>query len=308
MRGGSCPRPRCLVELNPVIPGADIPMDKPRRAFNLRPMRRGSPRVKSVRGGAGGDGRQHLPPSVNETARRIQFWLRERRNEQRARGVEQYFKHEVVSLGLPTPMLRAFAREQAGVLVRVWGLDEATALCDRLLQKPELEVRGMGILILGAFKRQFDPRLTRAGRRWLGTRLDNWALVDSFCGSVLSPLLDRHPAVERTLRRWSRARSLWVRRAALVSLVPFARRGRLLDTAYELALEHFDDPEDLMHKATGWVLREAGKTDRSRLREFLRQHGPALPRTALRYAIEHFPEPERQRLLASTRPATRLPA
>jgi 3-methyladenine DNA glycosylase AlkD len=132
--------------------------------------------------------------------------------------------------------------------------------------------------------------------------LDNWALVDTFCGSVLSPVLKQHPEVEKTLRVWSRARSLWVRRAAIVTLVPCARRGELLDTAYELAREHFADPEDLMHKATGWLLREAGKTDVPRLRRFLLQHGPAIPRTTLCYAIERFPSAERLRLLTSTRP------
>jgi len=156
--------------------------------------------------------------------------------------------------------------------------------------------------MLGAFRREFRPALTRAARGWLETRLDNWALVDSFCGSVLSPLLQEHPGVEKTLRQWSGARGLWVRRAAVVTLVPFARHGRLLDTAYELAREHFADPEDLMHKAVGWLLREAGKTDPPRLREYLCRHGPAIPRTTLRYAIERFPAPQRRQLLERTRP------
>ena len=56
-----------------------------------------------------------------------------------------------------------------------------------------------------------------------------------------------------------------------------------------------------MHKAVGWLLREAGRTDRPRLEKWLRAKGPRLPRTTLRYAIEHFPEPERQALLRDTR-------
>jgi hypothetical protein len=84
-------------------------------------------------------------------------------------------------------------------------------------------------------------------------------------------------------------------------LVPFARRGQSLDLAYELAGDCFSDREDLMHKATGWLLREAGKTDMRRLRGFLLEHGPRVPRTALRYAIERFPENERAHLLAATR-------
>ena len=246
------------------------------------------------------------PPAVTAKAGEIITWLRQRSDPERARGVQQYFKDEIVALGIDTPTLREFAVGQSKRLTAVWALDDATALCDRLLREPELEVRGIGILILSAFKQEFRPALTRVARRWLETRLDNWALVDSFCGSVLSPLLEQHPAVEQTLRAWSRARSLWVRRAAIVTLVPFARRGRLLDTVYELAREHFGDPEDLMHKAVGWLLREAGKTDLPRLRQFLLRHGPAIPRTTLRYAIERFPAADRGRLLESTRP-TALP-
>ena len=245
-------------------------------------------------------------PTMTAKTREIIGWLRQRGDPKRARGVQQYFKHEIVALGIDTPTLREFAAGQSKQLTAAWSLPNATSLCDTLLQEPELEVRGIGIVILSAFKREFRPDLTRVARRWLETRLDNWALVDSFCGSILSPLLEQHPAVEQTLRAWSRARSLWVRRAAIVTLVPFARRGRLLDTVYELAQEHFEDSEDLMHKAVGWLLREAGKTDLPRLRQFLLQHGPAIPRTTLRYAIERFPAVDRGRLLESTRP-TALP-
>ena len=59
---------------------------------------------------------------------------------------------------------------------------------------------------------------------------------------------------------WTRSRSLWVRRAAAVALIPMARRGQALDVAYDVAARLLDDEEDLIHKATGWLLREAGKT------------------------------------------------
>lgn len=220
----------------------------------------------------------------------------------RAKGVQHYFKHTVVALGIDAPTIRGYARERVKQAIEAgWGLADGIGLCDRLLGEPELEVRGVGILILGAFKKDFGPDLIEPAERWLRTRLDNWALVDAFAGGVLSPFFERQPSVEAVLRRWSHDAVLWVRRAAPVTLVPFARRGLRLDLAYELAQEHFADREDLMHKATGWLLREAGKTEPRRLRDFLLKHGPAIPRTALRYAIERFPQPERRRLLAVTR-------
>jgi 3-methyladenine DNA glycosylase AlkD len=241
--------------------------------------------------------------AVEQAAADICSRLRRMGDPVRARGTQQYFKHEVVALGITTPVLRAFARERAAELLRQWQARQAIELCDRLLREPELEIRGTGFLILGAFGKQLTPDLLKRAERWFKRRLDNWALVDGFCGEVLSPLLERYPDVERILACWSRAKSLWLRRAALVALVPFARRGHRLDTVYRLAREHFADPEDLMHKATGWLLREAGKTDMPRLKRFLLRRGPAIPRTALRYAIERFPPSERNGLLRHTRKA-----
>jgi 3-methyladenine DNA glycosylase AlkD len=243
-----------------------------------------------------------VSPEVSQAAESLLTSLRRRSNPERAKGVQQYFKHAVVSLGMDTPTLRACVREELKTLKPGWKLPEAVALCDLLLREPELEARGAGLLILSGFKREFSPALLSAATGWLETRLDNWALVDSFCSLVLSPILGGFPDVLAELRVWSRHRILWVRRAALVTLIPHARRGQLLDAAYEMAVEHFADPEDLMHKATGWLLREAGKKDSRRLRQYLLKHGPAIPRTALRYAIERFPAAERKDLLERTRP------
>lgn len=246
------------------------------------------------------------PPGVEPEAQAMIRALRKLRNPDRAQGVQQYFKQAVVALGIDTPTLRELARQHVGRLKSGWTVTDAIALCDRLLREPELEIRGLGILVLGAFQKQFAPDLGPVARRWLETRLDNWALVDSFCSLVLSPSLERQALGEVTLRRWSQDPSLWVRRASLVTLVPFARRGRFLDLTFELAREHFPDREDLMHKATGWLLREAGKTDQPRLKRFLIEHGPAIPRTSLRYAIERFPAAERADLLVATRRDTRV--
>ena len=103
------------------------------------------------------------------------------------------------------------------------------------------------------------------------------------------------------LELWSVEPSLWVRRAVIVTFVPFARKGERLEAAYEVAREHFADSEDLMHKAMGWLLRECGKTDMNRLKLFLLRYGPEIPRTTLRYAIERFPAAQRARLLTVIR-------
>jgi len=88
---------------------------------------------------------------------------------------------------------------------------------------------------------------------------------------------------------------------SVVPLVPFARHGRYLEQSYATVWALRADPEDLMHKATGWLLREAGKADAARLERFLLERGTRLPRTTIRYAIERFPPGKRKRILTATR-------
>ena len=245
------------------------------------------------------------PPEARAVAAEIARALRRRRNARRAQGVQRFFKDTVVALGIDTPSLRAFARDRARQLRAHWTAARMADCAECLLAEPELEIRGTALLLLADQQRALTPDFLPRAESWLRRHLDNWALVDTFCGAILSPLLRREPDMERVLARWSRADSLWVRRAALVTLVPLARRGERLDLAYRLAAEHFPDPEDLIHKATGWLLRDAGKTDPDRLRRFLLDHGPAIPRTALRYAIERFEPAARANLLHATRKAGR---
>ena len=94
---------------------------------------------------------------------------------------------------------------------------------------------------------------------------------------------------------------MWVRRASAVGLIPAVRRGIALDAAYQVASQLHGDREDLIQKAVGWMLREAGKADDRRLERYLRANGPSIPRTTVRYAIERYPPPTRRALLEATR-------
>jgi 3-methyladenine DNA glycosylase AlkD len=126
--------------------------------------------------------------------------------------------------------------------------------------------------------------------------INNWDLVDVSCGAIVGGWLlhrDRTPLYDL-----ARSPLLWERRIAVVSTQFFLRAGQSQDT-YRLGVLLFDDPHDLMHKAVGWMLREAGKrVDAQELRRFLDDYAARLPRTALRYAIEHFGPEERKHYLS----------
>jgi len=183
-----------------------------------------------------------------------------------------------------------------------WTIADAALFADALIVDQYLEAKSVGIELLARHRREFTPRLLMTWKRWLA-RGDaaNWATTDAICGSLIGPLLVAYPALAPRMRDWARHRSLWVRRASAVSLIPSLRKGAALDLAYHIASALSDDEEDLIQKAVGWMLREAGKADPARLDRYLRQHGPAIPRTTVRYAIERFSRMKRLELLRATR-------
>jgi 3-methyladenine DNA glycosylase AlkD len=201
-----------------------------------------------------------------------------------------------------TATMRALARSIHAQHKDTWSIDEAMAFADTLIEDRYLEVKAVGIEVVARYRRDFTPRLLPAWKRWLaGNHSANWATTDAICGALIGPLILAHAELGARLRVWARDRNMWVRRASIVGLIPRARRGESLDLVYEIARRLHGDPEDLIQKAVGWTLREAGKTDMARLERYLRTNGAAIPRTTLRYAIERFPEQKRRALLAATR-------
>jgi 3-methyladenine DNA glycosylase AlkD len=146
-----------------------------------------------------------------------------------------------------------------------------------------------------------DPDLLGHVRRWLEDWCGNWGLVDNLAPSVLSPLLREYPELVPEVKEWTSSENQWVRRGAAVGFVSLVEDDDFRDAAYEVATALLGDKEDLIHKAVGWLLREAGKVDRDRLEAYLLAQGPRLPRTTLRYAIEKFPKEDRNRIMEATR-------
>jgi 3-methyladenine DNA glycosylase AlkD len=184
-----------------------------------------------------------------------------------------------------------------------WSINEAMAFAETLIADRYLEVKSIGIELVARYRRQFTPALLPMWKRWLARNHSaNWATTDAICGALIGPLLVDCPRLAAEMPAWSRDANMWVRRASIVSLIPLLRKGLLLalDIAYDIAQRLHADTEDLIRKAVGWTLREAGKADPVRLERYLRARGPRIPRTTLRYAIERFPPEKRSAILKAT--------
>ncbi|OQA79419.1 MAG: DNA alkylation repair enzyme [Lentisphaerae bacterium ADurb.Bin242] len=191
-------------------------------------------------------------------------------------------------LGVTVPASRKIARKY-----RELPLPEVL----KLLKNPYHEVRFCALMILVEQYERGDEKLRdRIYLLYLGnTRyINNWDLVDLSAPDIVGThLLNGDRSV---LDRLAGSGSLWEQRIAMVSTITFIRKGEFADT-FRLAERFRTHRHDLMHKAAGWMLREVGKRDRSALTEFLRKHRLSMPRTMLRYAIEHYPEEQRREFL-----------
>jgi 3-methyladenine DNA glycosylase AlkD len=170
---------------------------------------------------------------------------------------------------------------------------------EKLLESPIHEIRAGACSLMD--KQARSKKTTDGRRRELydlymrrHDRINNWDLVDLCCIHVVGAYLaDRPRAV---LYKLARSKNMWQRRTAIVSTAYFMRQGEVRD-AFKIAEMLLDDPQDLVHKATGWMLRFAGDVDRPRLVSFLDKHAAWMPRVALRYAIEHFDKKQRAHYL-----------
>jgi 3-methyladenine DNA glycosylase AlkD len=201
-------------------------------------------------------------------------------------GKGQYGEGDVF-LGLKVPQTRLIAR-QCGAL--------PLPQVERLMRSPFHEARLLALLILvERFQKAEGPARKKIASFYLKnkSRINNWDLVDLSAPYILGPHIREQGADDLRLTL-ARSKKLWDRRLAMVST--FADlRAKDTDSVFRLAALFMDDREDLMHKACGWLLREAGKVDLAALRVFLKKHSATMPRTMLRYAIERMTPAERQR-------------
>jgi 3-methyladenine DNA glycosylase AlkD len=213
----------------------------------------------------------------------------------------RYFRgeHGLGFYNTGTKPMRALARSIHLAQRERWDVGAAMAFADLLIADRYLEVKSIGIEVVARYRREFEPRLLPRWKRWLSANHSaNWATTDTICGMLIGPLLVHHPELAAQMRGWSKDRNMWVRRASIVGLLPLVRARGEIDLVYEIAKRLHSDPNDLIHKAVGWALREAGKVDPGRLERYLRVNVRVIPRTSFRYAIERFSQTKRSRLMA----------
>ena len=233
------------------------------------------------------------------SAARVIKAIQDEASPTQARHLQRFFKtskgeygHGDVFLGVTVPQTRKIANEYK---------DLSLPQIDKLMASKFHEVRFCGLVILTlqfksssestVHKKIFDFYLKQVKAE----RVNNWDLVD-----VSAPIIGQYliglGSSNQLLFKLARSKSLWQRRVAIVFTFAFIREA-IPQPTLVIAQVLLRDEQDLIHKATGWMLREMGKRNPIELRRFLEKNVSVMPRTMLRYAIEKFSETERKKWL-----------
>lgn len=171
---------------------------------------------------------------------------------------------------------------------------------EQLIMSPWHEERLTGVFILvGQYQKADEVNKKLIYDFYLAhtKNINNWDLVDSSAGYIVGPWLENRPAKMKVLMKLADSQLLWDRRIAMLATFYYIMQGKA-DEALIIAEQLLYDNHDLIQKAVGWMLREIGKrVDVALLINFLDKHAATMPRTTLRYAIEHFTPEVRQRYL-----------
>ena len=228
-------------------------------------------------------------------AKDIKQHLQKLSDQKQAAILQRFFKtgpgeygYGDIFLGIKIPVLRKLIPNYK---------DTSLSQIIKLLQSKIHEERMFALLLLvDSYQRTDQEQKEKIYNSYLKNTasINNWDLVDLSAPKIVGHYLyDKDKSI---LYHLCKSANLWEKRIAIIATFYFIKQHQFEDTL-KIAQEFLNEKHDLMHKATGWMLREVGKQNLKAEEDFLKKHYRIMPRTMLRYAIEKFPEPKRQRYL-----------
>ncbi|MFA4877200.1 MAG: DNA alkylation repair protein [Methanoregula sp.] len=201
----------------------------------------------------------------------------------------RFFKEEITCYGMKTASVMAIAKKYWKE-VKNRNKKEVFDLCEELYRSGYIEEAFIVSAWAHALSGMYEREDFEVFRRWIDTYITNWAACDGFCNHTMGDFIEKYPEYIDELKIWTRSENRWMRRAAAVSLIVPAKHGRFQKESMEIAGLLLTDPDDLVQKGYGWLLKEASRKHTDEIFSYVMRNKRVMPRTALRYAIELMPK------------------
>jgi 3-methyladenine DNA glycosylase AlkD len=200
----------------------------------------------------------------------------------------RFFKEEVRCYGVRSALVGRIAKNYFNE-IESENKKIIFSLCEELLRSDYCEVAYIAAEWAYQVREAYSEDDFFIFEKWIKNYINNWAKCDTLCNHAVGSFIEKFPAYIENLKTWTASDNRWVRRAAAVTLILPARKGNFLEDVFEISDRLLKDRDDLVQKGYGWMLKEASKTHRQEVFEYVMRNKKDMPRTSLRYAIEKLP-------------------
>lgn len=201
---------------------------------------------------------------------------------------KRFFKEEVMMYGMKSAVVSDISKKYFKI-ARNLPKNTIFDLCEELWKSGYMEESFTACNWSYFVSKAYTPDDFQIFEKWVSEYIGNWASCDTLCNHTVGTFLEMYPEFLPELKRWARSSNRWMRRASVVSLIVPARKGKFLPEITELADILLTDSDDMVQKGYGWMLKVASKEHQREIFEYVLKNRAAMPRTALRYAIEKMP-------------------
>ena len=204
-------------------------------------------------------------------------------------GERRFFKEKIKNYGVRTPDRRKVAKNML-YLIKDLKKDKVFKICEEMLKSKYNEESTIAFDWVYRRKDEFEVKDFKIFEKWVKKYVDNWAKCDDFCTHSLGFLINKYPKLSKDLFLWTKSKNRWVKRAAAVVYIYPWNKPKAINWVMKTAKVLLMDPDDMVQKGYGWMLKEASKHHLERVFKYVMSEKHRMPRTALRYAIELMPK------------------
>ncbi len=223
--------------------------------------------------------------------------LIENSDEKTKSGSQRYFKEKVKFHGVKSAAVDRVGKKYFDLLKNK-NKNTIFEICEELLKSGYMEEAWIAGSWADRLNKKFEPKDFYIFEKWIEKYIDNWAECDTLCNHAVGTFVTMYPEYINKLKVWTKSKNRWMKRASAVTLIIPARRGKFLKDIFEIADNLLTDPDDLVQKGYGWMLKAASQAHQKEVFDYVMKNKNIMPRTALRYAIEKMPQDLRKKAMA----------
>ena len=210
---------------------------------------------------------------------------------------KRYFKEEVKIYGVKTALVSNFGKARDKEILAMNKRD-VFDLCEELWKSGYMEESFIACGWSYLLRNKYAPDDFKIFEKWINNYVSNWASCDTLCNHSVGAFIEMYPENLKNLIKWTASKNRWAKRAAAVSLIIPAKRGKFIKEIIIIADRLLLDGDDLVQKGYGWMLKAASQAHQKEVFDYVMANKSRMPRTALRYAIEKMPENLRKAAMA----------